>query len=78
VRPLDDPGTLDFGQHADQREHGPPDRRREIERPMQRHESDPKMLELVEQRYQVTEVAAVYVSTIAHPARSACSRRARS
>ena len=32
MRALDDPGALDFGQHADEGKHGAPDWAREIER----------------------------------------------
>ena len=56
MRPFDDPGSLNLGQHTDEREHGSSDRRREIERLTQRHEANTKMLELVEQRHQVTQV----------------------
>ena len=48
MRPLDDPCTLDFSEHAHEREHCPSDRRREIERLTQRDEPDPEMLQLIE------------------------------
>jgi len=57
MRPLDDPGAFDFGEYTDEREHRSSDRRREIERLAQRYEPDPEMLQFIQQRHEVLEVA---------------------
>ena len=51
---LDDPGSCDVGEHADEREDRSPDRRREIERRPPRPESNTTMLELVDVVREVT------------------------
>jgi len=54
--PLDDPSPLDFGEHAHEREHCSADRRREIEGLPEGHETHAEVLELVEERHEVSEV----------------------
>jgi len=57
VGPFNDPGALNLSEHADEGEHGSPNRRCEIERLPEGHEPDAQMLKLIEQRHQVAEIA---------------------
>ena len=66
MRALDDPGPFYFSEHADEGEHRSAHRAGEIEGFSKADESDTDMLELVEQRYEVTEVAPSRSTSCSH------------